>query len=296
MERLPTFIIGGPRKTGTTALWRYLQRHPDVGMAAIKEPRFFTRQRGRRDGALDPAPPGTGTFDRGWKWYESLFEGTEAAVARGEASTVYFSASDAPGLIAEHLPGVRLVFVLRHPVEQMHSHYWQERRHDTSLPPFDRLVAEQHPRLAWYLHECRYSVHLTRYRAHFEEDQLLVLRSDELLDRPDQTLERVCRFVGLDPTPLRTVEKTPRNQAATTRWPWLDRLLNQHRGDWMRLVPKPAVGLIRAAKWRAVAWNERPLLYAPLAAETRQRLHQHLGEELSALEAMTGWDLAHWRS
>lgn len=295
VDRLPTFIIGGPRKTGTTALWSYLAQHPNMGMAAIKEPRFFTRQLGRRDGACDPAPPGTGTFDRGWGWYQSLFAGTEGAVARGEASTVYFSASDAPELLAKYLPGARLIFILRHPVDQLYSHYWQERRHDTSLPPFEQLVVENHPRLAWYLHECRYSTHLSRYRAHFPEEQLLVLRSEELFDDTDRTVDRVCRFVGVDPEPLRALDKSVHNQAATTRWPWLDRLLNQHRGDWMRAVPAPAEPLVRQLKWRVVGWNERPLTHAPLSPAIRDRLTRELAGEVSALEGMTGWDLTAWR-
>lgn len=294
-EVLPSFIIGGPRKTGTTALWSYLCRHPDVGMAAIKEPRFFTRQRGRQDGAEDPAPPSTGTFDRGWEWYRSLFEGTEQKAARGEASTVYFSAPDAAQMIASYVPWVRLIFILRHPIEQMHSHYWQERRHDTSLPSFERLVEEGHPRLSWYLYECQYSVHLARYRALFEGGQLLVLRSDELLEDVDRTVDRVCRFIGVDREALRGIEKRSENEAAATRWPWVDRLLNQHRGNWMRMVPKRAVPLIRESKWRIVRANERPLEYAPMPCETRERLKREVEDDVLALEAMTGWDLDHWR-
>ena len=116
---LPTFLIVGARKSGTTTLWRNLAAHPDVAVAKVKEPDFLTRS------AL-PSPLGeTGArarycaFDRGLAWYEGLFPGSDGARAVGKASNAYLWTEDAARFIRETVPNVRLIFLFRDPVERI---------------------------------------------------------------------------------------------------------------------------------------------------------------------------------
>lgn len=293
-DHLPTFLIGGARKAGTTALWRFLDAHPDVGMAAIKEPRFFTRQRGRTDGALDPAPPASGNFDRGWTWYTELFAGHEHKVARGEASTMYLNAPDAADLIASCMPSMRLIFCLRHPVERMYSNYWFERRYE-DLPSFERLLADNHARMQWYADQSHYARHLEGWRRALSDDQILIVLSDDIQQRQDHTLRRVCDFIGVDVDRLPPRRASRHNTASSLRSPRLHRVLARHRGDWTRILPRVAVGPARRVKGWVLRHNTKATEYPPLPPALRASLAKEFDADTACIERLTGRDLSSWR-
>jgi len=119
--QLPNFIVGGALKAGTTSLNYYLKQHPDVYMSPFKEPRYF---------AYDPAGPTNG--DSGLHFpvttleqYAELFAGATNEKAVGEVSPHYIISPIAPRRIHDTLPGVKLIFSLRHPVKRAYSVYWQ---------------------------------------------------------------------------------------------------------------------------------------------------------------------------
>jgi hypothetical protein len=195
---LPTFVIGGAPKSGTTALWGMLREHPDVFMTAFKEPHFFTRE------VSEPAPgvrivgrPRPDSYARGMDWYESLFEGGEGRAARGEASTHYLCARDAPELMERHVPGLRIIFVLRQPVDRAYSHYWHYRKNGHRLPPFEAILDDD-PQLRYLDYVSRYAEHLQRYREAFGPERVYVATFDDFRADPARTYREVCRFIGVD--------------------------------------------------------------------------------------------------
>ena len=104
---LPNTFIIGAGKSGTTSLWLYLNRHPDIALSRNKEPAFFVRPNFRED--LD--------------WYESLFEPARIV---GEASTVYTAHpvfDGVPERIHSLVPTPKLIYLVRDPVERAISHY-----------------------------------------------------------------------------------------------------------------------------------------------------------------------------
>ena len=105
----PTFLIIGAPKTGTTSLWALLSEHPDVFVFPWKGTQFFSKR-----------------YDWGFAWYESLFDEGSDATAIGESSANYSlgpSDSPVPQRIADYLPGVRLIYMVRNPLERIESHY-----------------------------------------------------------------------------------------------------------------------------------------------------------------------------
>ena len=123
------FIVGAP-KGGTTTLWRYLDRHPDIYMSPAKEPNFF----------LDPVPPVRPPTERA---YLELFEGAEGERWLGEASGRYFSDPMTPGLIEAKVPDARIMIALRDPVERAYSSYWHDVKFGIEQRPFAEVVDEQ---------------------------------------------------------------------------------------------------------------------------------------------------------
>jgi Sulfotransferase family len=178
---LPNFLVIGAAKSGTTSLYRYLRDHPQVFMADSKELKFFTsRSRWRL---------GTG-------WYERQFRGA-AAVAVGEASpsyTRYPLYRGVPARIAQTIPEVRLVYLVRHPIERIRSHYLHRVLQGKERLPLDDAVAAD----PTYLDTSRYAMQIEQYLEWFVPDQLLVVTAEALRHDRLGTLRRVGAFLGVD--------------------------------------------------------------------------------------------------
>lgn len=210
MRALPDFLIVGEAKCGTTSLYDDLVRHPAVLEAAVKEVHFFDLR-----------------FRRGLHWYRSQFPiewrmrkaaAHGARLQTGEASPYYMFHPHAPVRIKEALPDVKLIAMLRNPVERAYSQYQHEvRKGRETLPSFeeavdrepDRLRGERERMLAderynspehrrhAYVARGVYVDQLVRLRELFAPEQLLVIKSEDYFASPDATVRRVVAFLGL---------------------------------------------------------------------------------------------------
>src|SRR3954470_10329564 len=119
---LPTVIAIGAMKCGTTALHRYLDAHPQISMATVKEVNFFIGATTAPDGDEDTWWQ-HGQWHRGVAWYAGLFD--ETAPVRGETSPGYTSpaSTEAAGRMAAVVPDARLVYLVRHPLDRAVSQY-----------------------------------------------------------------------------------------------------------------------------------------------------------------------------
>ena len=181
---LPTFIVIGAMKAGTTSLYHYLRNHEQIFMPRVKELDFFA------EGA---------NWSRGLDWYRQQFSGAGDAPARGEASTLYTKFPQYEGVperIAAVVPDVRLIYLVRDPIVRMRSHY-QHRvalGAETSSPEVALL---ENP---IYLAYSRYAMQIEQYREFFPQEQLLVVTSEGLRHDRAATIQQVYEFLGVDPT------------------------------------------------------------------------------------------------
>jgi hypothetical protein len=178
---LPTFVVIGAMKTGSSSLANYLGSHPQVFMSTPKEPSYFAARQ-----------------DRTLAWYRSLFEGAGDAIARGEASTAYTKAPHFPDCsrrMAELLPDARLIYLVRHPVPRIRSQYVHNCAHQGERRSID-VAVRQNPD---YLAFSRYAYQLERFLEHFPRDQLLVLATEQLKSQREEVLKEVLQFIGVDP-------------------------------------------------------------------------------------------------
>jgi hypothetical protein len=211
LRLLPDYLIIGAQRAGTTSLHRYLVQHPGVGtMLRTKGVHFFD----------------TG-YGRGMSWYASRFPTRLAAwwVARrhglelrtGEASPYYLFHPHVPRRVAEHLPRVKLIALLRDPVQRAYSHYQHEVARGFETLSFEEAVEAEPARLAGeterllaeplyhsfahqhhsYLARGCYAEQLDRWRPLFGDGQLLVLSSERFFADPERTFRRVLDFLEL---------------------------------------------------------------------------------------------------
>jgi Sulfotransferase domain len=230
---LPSFIIIGAQRAGTTSLFDYLCRHPDVaGPTAVNEDIAWSKELHFFDDR----------FPRGLGWYRGLFPlAFRRRLARvrggdfvaGEATPYYLFHPAVPERVAGTLPDVRLIALLRDPIERAYSHYQLAYRKGREQLSFEDALAAESERLAEdephlhdphyrtrhhrhhsYLARGLYAEQLERWFAHFPREQLLVLQSEDFLARPAETYEEVLAFLGLRPWRLDHFEQHNRGSYA----------------------------------------------------------------------------------
>lgn len=180
MGRLPTFIVIGAMKAGTTSLAAYLNQHPEVAMSEKKEPNYFA----------DP-----GNWQRGLEWYAGLFP--EGARAAGEASVFYTMVPEytgAPERIKQTIPEVRIIYLVRDPIERMKSMFVHRAEKDRAT---GRSLSETIVKIPSYFAISRYDFQLEPYLSLFDREQILVVTTDELRADPDHLLARSFRHIGV---------------------------------------------------------------------------------------------------
>lgn len=197
---LPTFLIIGAQKGGTTSLHEYLADHPDIGGSFTKEVHYFSLHSSR---SLD--------------WYRAHFPPPGRYQHVFESSPYYLFHPCCPGRIREALPDVKLIVLLRDPVDRAHSHHNHERalgfeslefgaaldrEHDRLDGEEERLAAD--PRYCSFAHRHysyaargMYAKQLKRWLGVFPRQQMLILASEDLFADPADTLHRVQSWLGL---------------------------------------------------------------------------------------------------
>ena len=189
VNRMPDFIIIGAAKSGTTSLYDYLIQHPDIFMSNPKEPCFFDD---------------TVAWDKGLEWYASLFNEAKENQLCGEASTNYTrwpQVSGVPEKIKMSIPGVKLIYVIRNPVERAYSHYVHRWTKEVNPgKPFTMDFFEYARKDPVCIDSSRYAEQLDRYLEVFEKEQILVIVFEDLLQNPGVVLARVHEFLDLKKT------------------------------------------------------------------------------------------------
>jgi hypothetical protein len=218
--RVPDFFIVGHAKSGTTALYEMLRRHPEIYMPDAKEPWFLAsdmRPRFRSPmGGDEPQ-----TIDE----YLALFAAAAPGQKAGEASSSYLWSRSAAGEIAELQPKARIVAILREPASFLHSLHLQllqthvesarTLRRALELEPArregKRIPRRSHrPQLLMYSDHVRYVEQLRRYHETFDPAQVLVLIYEEFKRDNADAVRRVLRFLDVDEhQPVEVLQANP---------------------------------------------------------------------------------------
>ena len=217
LQRYPDFFIVGHSKSGTTALYEMLRRHPQIFMSEIKEPIFFAEELPRE--AHRYSPPRT------LEEYLALFDEATAEQRTGEASASYLKSPTAAARIAEAQPAARIIAVLREPASFLRSFHLQcVQAHYESEKDFAKALALEParregrhlPRRSLWPQELMYSDHvryveqLRRFHAVFPREQVLVLIYDDFRRANEETVRTVLRFLEVDDTqPIAATEANP---------------------------------------------------------------------------------------
>lgn len=282
---LPNFLVIGAMKAGTTSLYEYLRLHPQVYVPDTKELNFFLAEYA---GTHPLRPPEHTNWRRGLDWYASQFRASAGATAIGEVSPNYTKFPHYPGAperIHDLIPDVRLIYVVRHPLERLRSHYL----HDVSIgrqrSPLRDVVFDD----TRYIDASRYAMQIERFERFFDPDRILLLTSQELRSHPDTSVDRILAFLGVEPALLprgarfeahQTADKRVRSSLpyrALRRLPFRDRL------------PDTVVQRVRDRVTASL-----PDQLADLPVEVDRRVRDRLAPDVEAIASRLPGDFDGW--
>jgi hypothetical protein len=197
-------------KCGTSALHELLDRHPDVAMAPAKELNFFF------------GPDGTDALTDGWRegqwrlgpeWYAAQFDA--AAMIRGESSPGYTDPSnpEVAARIRALAPDVRLVYLVREPLERAISQWHHHRRDGTEHRALEAALLDH---ASQYVDRSRYVERIEPFLELFGSDRVLIVVQERLRTHTDREVRRVLDHVGADPSRWLPVG-APRSPSSATR-------------------------------------------------------------------------------
>lgn len=182
----PDFLVIGAMKCGTSTVCAYCEDHPDIFMMPNSEPRFFSHD---------------AHFERGTAWYEQIYfrsRGSERVA--GEGSNDYTSLLLYPRSVERiraYNPDMKLIYVVRHPVQRIVSSWVQHRGDalDNAPATLDMALRDQ---ADFYLGPSLYGDTLRQYHAAFGADQICVCFMEDLKADPQGFFRRICNFLGVD--------------------------------------------------------------------------------------------------
>jgi hypothetical protein len=289
-KRWPDFLVIGAYKSGTSALHHALRQHPGV-LVPKKEPNFFAFADGATAGR--PIKPGSVLSE---KDYLRLFERAGPDKAAGEVSPEYLANPAACPRIAATLPQVRLIAVLRNPVERAYSDYLMYRRDgDEPCERFGDALDQQDDRYArgdrtgYYVRTGFYAAQLRPYFDRFPRQQLHTLLHDDMRADPQRALGGVFRFIGVDPS-FTPGDMEPVNVSgiAATRAASAALAVRRRVRNVLRPVVPEAVRL-----W-ANRTVQRSLHRPELDPTDRARLAELYRSDVTELGHLLNRDLSHW--
>jgi hypothetical protein len=295
-DSLPDFLILGAPKAGTTAIYHALKLHPDVFMPKQKELRFFAFE-GKKIDKKDPVNRKVVTDIEAYKRHFSYAKDFQI---RGEASPGYLSSEEAPVRIQRTVPKVRMIAILRNPIERAFSHFLFAIQQGYEPRNTEFLDALREPyidyrgfsRLRPYATDSLYGKSLSRYFQIFDRDQIHVVDYKELKASPQSALHGIYHFLGLDSDSAYrphvgtdyAASGVPRNAA------W-HALLKSRFISWPL---KFVLGVSKGEEYRTSLIRKN--LYKPaLSKDEWMRAYEFFEDDIEVLERLIGWDCGDWK-
>jgi hypothetical protein len=271
-QRPPDFFLVGQPKSGTTALYEMLRRHPQIHMPDRKEPWYLASE------LLERTPPRPGGTPRSVEEYLAWFDAAQPDQRIGEASVLYLWSRTAAARIAELQPEARIVAILREPASLLRSLHMQFlRTHVETESDFRRAIALEEarregrevprrsywPQALLYSEHVRYVEQLRRFHALFPPEQVLVLIYDDFVRDNEATVRTVLRFLKVDDVaPIEVVEANPTMGVRSQRLHQLVHVLSVGHGPVSHAV-RTAVKAVTPAQLRrsALRATQRGVVY-----------------------------------
>jgi hypothetical protein len=190
---LPHFLIAGVMKSGTTFLGNLMANHRNVEILERNmDYNFFDNDV---------------VFTRGIDWYESLFEkysSKDMIIGQISADCAYNNGSIER--IQWMIPSIKLIFILRHPIDRAYSMYWHQyslgrefRSFENAIKREDKIVQKDyyHYKMFSYVNRSKYKAQFKNVYNYFDENQVLLIPFDALIESTLEVMNKIFSFLGV---------------------------------------------------------------------------------------------------
>ena len=239
LRKLPDFLVIGAMKSGTTSLYSYLIQHPQISKPQKKEIYFFS----------------TNLYNKGIHWYRAHFPFQYSSnQLTFEASTDYIFVPKAAELIYRCLPDVKLILLLRNPVDRAISHYFhQTQRYRERLSILEALAYENNripsskalmervtniqnykkdPYIVFsYKSRGLYIEQVKKFLQYFPKERLFIVNSEKLYSQPDYVMKQIYHFLGIESNYI-VKDFTPKNVTSDSVKSYISEDVYQYLNDY----------------------------------------------------------------
>ncbi|MFT5297860.1 MAG: hypothetical protein ACI9YH_003899 [Colwellia sp.] len=192
-EEKINFLVVGAQKSGTSALDKYLREHSEIEMAPVKEVHYFDNEDNFKDTA-------------NYEAYHKNFTSGHSRI-KGECTPIYMYWHPSIKRIFEYNPKIKIIVILRNPIERAYSHWNMERDRKADTVNFTTAIKQeaircrealpfQH-RIFSYTDRGFYSKQIRHIWRFFSKEQTLFIKHDDLKNEPHQVLEELSNFLGI---------------------------------------------------------------------------------------------------
>jgi hypothetical protein len=264
------FMLIGAQKAGTTSLSHQLAQHPQVAFCYHKEPDFFSRH---------------ADWQARLPEYHQLYQVAPGKVY-GEGSTTYTWIPEYPDTAARlhaYNPHLKLIYIMRQPVERTISHYLHHLQRARTRFPKEVEIFE----VPTYINHSRYAMQLRPYLELFPRHALQPVIFEEYIQNPLAALHAIAAHIGVDPAGFDNIDLSAQNQTA-------DRLSERKLKVWLtplaRLFPLKFRNALRGPFMYQM---KEKVVFDPAV---KQLLWRFLEDDVAFIEGLLGRGLPAWRA
>ncbi len=292
--KLPTFLVVGIEKAGTTSIYQYLNQHPQVYMSPVKETNFLERDWENFQGKPNPKRIDT------WEKYCNLFNNVQDEIAIGEVSPNYlFHYQSSSDRIIKYVPDVKMIAILRNPVDRAYSDYLMHLRDSINVEKV-RSLTEQvkfHADTSFTIKKGFYYTPVKYYFDTFGKERVKIYLYNDLSENSLVMMQDMYQFIGVnsnftpDTSQRQQVAAVPKNQSLNN----LIKTKNPVRSA-VSSVLRAVIPLEMRQKLRSglINLNSGGKELQPLSSEERKILADFYHEDILKLQDLIQRDLSCW--
>ena len=300
---MPDFLIIGAGKSGTTSLNNYLKQHPQLYISPRKEPNFFAYENFDVSGAGEALQRHYEASVRNLNDYKDLFKGAREDQLKGETSNTYLVVEGAAENIKRHLPSVKLIAILRNPVDRLYSRFLHLAR-ENKLPGGDFADVLDRSSIWWerndLVKEGFYHKNLSRFFELFPKSNIKIFLTEDLEKDPNKVLGEIYEFLQVEPH-YNLDYSVKYNKSGFIKNKLYDNVLGHNsmiKKAIKKITPRGLYENLKNTKWIYSIVNnlrDRNLRKPKLDSELRCKiLNEIYSEDMQKLQSLIDRDLSKW--
>ncbi len=278
--RFPDFLIIGAMKAGTTSLHDYLGKHPDIFTTDPKEIHFF----------LDSIYNNKST-----EWYKSHFITNKKIAGTSPQNYTKCHTKDCknvPERIYKHIPDIKLIYLIRNPVDRIYSHY-REAQEGGYDPPegLNRFLSNY--KNNHYIQTSRYFFQISKYLEYFSKKQILIIKSENLKTNRLNTLNKIFDFLNVekmtDPSLFEYSKNTAKTKQRKTTFGKI--IVNKNLQFLRNIIPENMKTKLKNSYF-INSLSKKNLKHETIEESLKNEITNYLKEDIVKLEAFSGINLS----